>query len=174
MICGRCGYDRWDGSSVHFYQGRESSGVNCFGATNRTGNQRHVESRSGMPERVTERVRQDHVRDGSGDADAGETSDGVRTARKRGRPPKTTDIRSSDSSVDARSKILETPGIMKGSDVPPVKKEIAEKKQSTWAKALDALEKKLAKRMPKNPASKNARRTTRAEKTRAKASTKRT
>lgn len=31
MICKRCGFERWDGFSRHPYQGRESSGVPCFG-----------------------------------------------------------------------------------------------------------------------------------------------
>jgi hypothetical protein len=31
VICGKCGFDRWDGVSSHWHQGRESSRVNCFG-----------------------------------------------------------------------------------------------------------------------------------------------
>lgn len=31
MVCRKCGYERWDGKSVHLFAGRESAGVNCFG-----------------------------------------------------------------------------------------------------------------------------------------------
>lgn len=31
MICGRCGFDRWDGESTHEFAGRPSAGVKCWG-----------------------------------------------------------------------------------------------------------------------------------------------
>lgn len=31
MICPACGYEKWDGRSTHFYGGRTSTGLNCFG-----------------------------------------------------------------------------------------------------------------------------------------------